>query len=257
MEPINIVISAEYSEFRAFLDDFLFRIYGRHAKKVSARNGRDSSTHLSYTDFGVIFDYKIINVDEGLDIELSYWAEVISDENKENIQTHIKQVVDEIRKKFRSGDFPLGFKNLVIDIRHAEVMENLWVESQKAQKAGAYLSTIIILGSILEGLLLFKIMESPENMKKANQCASSPKDRDTKKVLSFDKWSLADLIVVSHKCGWINEYSYNYSNALRKHRNFVHPFFHLDELFTLPDEPECVMSRNVIESVFKNLVENK
>jgi hypothetical protein len=124
MESIRIIISAEYSEFKTFLNDFLFRLYGRHAKNARVRNDNDFSTHLEYVAFGVIFDYKIMVVKEGLDISFSYWAEVIRDEDKVNIQNHIENVTQEIRGKFRSGNFPLGFKNLILDDEHSKMMED-------------------------------------------------------------------------------------------------------------------------------------
>jgi hypothetical protein len=254
MESVRIVISANYSEFKTFLDDFLFRLYRREAKKAGLRNGNDFSTHLEYNAFGAMFDYKILIVEEGLDITLSFWANVLSDEDKENIQTHIEHVTQEIRNRFRSGNFPLGFKNLILDAGHSKLMEDLWIESEKTQKAKAFLSTIVILGSLLEGLLLYKIKQTPENTEKANRCSSSPKDGKTQKVLSFDKWSLSDMIIVSYKCGWINVYSYNYSESLRKHRNFVHPFQQLEESFTMPDENACELSRTAFKAIFNDLL---
>lgn len=259
MEAVRIIISAEYSEFKTFLNDLLFRIYGRHVKNATARNDSDFSTHLEYIAFGVIFDYKILVVEDGLDIAISYWAEVIYDEEKENIQKHVEHVTREIRNKFRSVGFPLGFKNLILDDEHAKMMEDLWVESEKTQKAKAYLSTIVILGSILEGLLLYKINKTPETLEKAFRSDGSPKEivRGERKVLPISKWALRDMIQVSRECGWINEYSYNYSESLRKHRNFVHPFQQLDEMFSMPDENACELSRTAFRAIFNDLLQNE
>ena len=41
-------------------------------------------------------------MEEGLDITLSCWAEVIRDENYQNIQIHADRVIQEIREKFPS-----------------------------------------------------------------------------------------------------------------------------------------------------------
>jgi hypothetical protein len=258
MEPVRIVISAEYSEFKTFLNDILFRLYGGHVKNATARNDNDLSTHLEYVANGVIFDYKILPINGGLDIIMSYWAEVIHDEDKGNIQKHIEDITEEIKNKFHSVYFPLGFKNLILDDEHSKLMEDLWVESEKTQEAKAYLSTIVILGSILEGLLLYKIKKTPENLKKANRSGSSPKEtvKGKKKVLPISKWTLRDMIQVSRECGWINEYSYNFSESLRKHRNFIHPFQLLDEMFTMPDENACDLSRTAFTAIFNDLLKN-
>jgi hypothetical protein len=47
MESIRIIISAEYSEFKTFLNDFLFRLYGRQAKDARVRNDNESTGILS------------------------------------------------------------------------------------------------------------------------------------------------------------------------------------------------------------------
>jgi hypothetical protein len=102
MEVAKIVISADFSEFKTFLEDFLFKLYGRYEKQARVRNGNDFSTHLEYTAFGVLFDYKINVMEEGLEIILSYWAENIPDENNENIQNHIDHVLKKIEEKFHT-----------------------------------------------------------------------------------------------------------------------------------------------------------
>ncbi len=102
MEIAKIIISAEFSEFKTFLDDFLFKLYGRHEKQARVRNGNDFSTHLEYTAFGVLFDYKIKVVKEELEITLSYWAEKIPDEENKNIQIHIDHVIEKIEDRFHN-----------------------------------------------------------------------------------------------------------------------------------------------------------
>jgi hypothetical protein len=252
-EISRFIITAEFSEFENLLNNMLFKIFGRSAKRVTTRNESDFSTHLEYLVFHTIFDYKVLVVDEGLDIYLSVRNGLLSENDIENVQIHIEQITNEINNKFESAGFPLGFKNLVLDISHSKVMEDLWIESKKTQKAKAYLSTIVLLGSILEGVLYYKITKNSENMAKAGRCTSAPKD-SKQKVLPFDKWSLNDMILVSYKCGWIDEYSYGYSESLRRHRNFIHPFLQLDEMFVMPNEKACEISRAALKGIFDNLL---
>lgn len=251
MEPIKIIISAEYSEFKTFLENYLFKLYKSHAGKPQEYERGGGLFTLQYPFLGSLIVYKILVIEDSLDIEIS--VPVNCDENSE---IHINEIVKEIRKNFPSASFPFRFKNLILNIEHSEIMENLWIESIKTQKAKAHLSTIVLLGSILEGLLFYKITKSSENKKKAGGCKGSPKD-SRKKVLPFEKWTLNDMIVISYKCGWINEYSYNYSDALRKHRNFVHPFLQLEENFSMPDENACDMSRIALKAIFDDLLKTE
>lgn len=253
-EVARFIISAQLSEFENVINNMLFKIFGRLATKATHRTGNDFSTHLEYLLFHTIFDFKISVVKEGLDILLTVRNGVLTEDEKSNVQLHIDQISCEIKENLQPANFPLGFKNLILDEEHSMVMEQLWEESQKAQKAKAYLSTIVILGSILEGLLYHQITKSDENMAKAGGCSSSPKEKG--KVLSFEKWSLNDMIVVSYKCSWVNEFYYGHSDALRKHRNFVHPFLQLNETFMMPNENACELSRVVLKGIFENLLRN-
>lgn len=98
-----------------------------------------------------------------------------------------------------------------------------WREADAAQRAGAPLATIILLGSILEGALLHKV---ESNMAKANAAASAPKETDSSgavKVKRFSQWTLDNLIIVAHEVNWLGKEITDFSIVLRSYRNFVHP----------------------------------
>lgn len=86
------------------------------------------------------------------------------------------------------------FSRLVDDEDVRRILDARWDEAKKCFSAGAYLATIIALGSLLEGVLLSRAMKSPIQAKAA---PAAPK-RD-----QIPDWSLADLIRVAHECGWI------------------------------------------------------
>jgi hypothetical protein len=114
---------------------------------------------------------------------------------------------------------PAAFNNLLQDIKLARILIHRWVESQRTFEAAAYLSTVILLGSILEEVLLAKIKQNP---KEADRAESAPQDRDGK-VLPFADWPLGALITVAHECGWLDGDIDDFSPALRDYRNLVRP----------------------------------
>jgi hypothetical protein len=131
-------------------------------------------------------------------------------------------------------------------------MQERWHESEKTQRAGAYLSTIVLLGSILEGILLYKIKA---NMEQANQSKVAPqKDGKPKE---FSEWTLEKMIAVCHDCGWISKDVRSFSDGLKEYRNFVHPWKQFqNNTLDMPTEKTCKISREIIEIVLDDLWKN-
>lgn len=113
-----------------------------------------------------------------------------------------------------------NFGALVNDVDLVRVLSQRWAEANIAFEGGAYLLTVIALGSILEGVLLAKAQQNPADANRAN---AAPNDRDTGKPLPFGQWSLSDLINVAHECGWLQKQYRDFSHVVRDYRNFVHP----------------------------------
>jgi hypothetical protein len=165
-----------------------------------------------------------------------------------------KKTFDEFNGRYKnektiSSDFPLpDFKTLILELELARILEARWEEAQKTFNAGAYLSTIILLGSILEGLLLAKLKANP---KQANTSTSAPKD-NTGKILLFRNWTLDDMIRVCHEIGWLAEDVRDFSSALRGYRNLVHPNQQMTEgIFPSPNT--CRISWEVVNAAIAHL----
>lgn len=146
---------------------------------------------------------------------------------------------------------PCDFTELIDDTKLAELIAYRWEESARAFDAGAYLSTIILLGSILEGVLLDRVRRSPSE---ANQVSSTPKDKEGK-PLSQDKWSLSDLIAVCYQCGWIRKDRNDFAVVLRDYRNLVHPREQV-KAHVYPDDKTCDVARQVTNAVLRDISES-
>ena len=111
------------------------------------------------------------------------------------------------------------FDQIVEDAKLAQILEQRWLEAIKIYDAEAYLMTVVSLGAILEGVLLAQVKQNP---REASTVAETPKDKSGKPLPS-ERWTLNDLIQVSHACGWIEKGSKEFSFKVREYRNLVHP----------------------------------
>lgn len=112
----------------------------------------------------------------------------------------------------------------------------------------AYLSAVIMAGSLLEGLLLEL---ARINIKIFNESSGSPKDRNGK-VKKLCEWTLAQLIEVSYETKFIGEDVKKYSTALRDFRNYIHPQEQLKYKFH-PDEHTAVIAMQVLKATIADI----
>jgi hypothetical protein len=121
-------------------------------------------------------------------------------------------------------DVPTGqapnFGAAVPDARLSGHLEILWNEADLAYKGGAYLATVVMLGSLLEGVLLAK---AQANQAAAQGATTAPKD-SAARVRALDKWRLVNLIEVASELGWIQKTRADFSDIVRDYRNLVHPW---------------------------------
>lgn len=101
-----------------------------------------------------------------------------------------------------------------------DVIQKRWIESQVCWFAGAHTAAVIMMGSILEALLLARVMASPGD---AGRAAAVPKDR-TGGPLKFPDWKLSHLIDVATELKWLKLDRGRFSHSLRESRNIVHPY---------------------------------
>lgn len=241
MEPIKFAVQSRFSEFKKVYTDFLSDTHNIHGRCYTSSN---IEYRFQHSFNGVLFICKVTVVDNGtLDIEIP-----VPVNPNENSEIHINYIVEEIKGKFFTAKLPVGFKNLISDNGYVSIMEERWRESERTQRAEAWLATIVMLGSILEGILLYKIQNNKEQ---SNRTYKTVKNVSTAKL--YKDWTLDDMINVCHKCGWISRDAKGFSDGVKEYRNFVHPWKQLENNLDMPTEKTCRLSRNVIEDVLDDL----
>jgi len=154
------------------------------------------------------------------------------------------------KKKETSQAYPIpDFSMIIDDSSLNDILGARWKETLKCIESEAYLSGIIIMGSILEGVLLSVIHRNPKD---SNIASSAPKDSQGN-VRKFWDWTLSDMIDVAHELGWIKGDVKQFSHALRDYRNMVHPW-HQRAKGEYPNEDTCKICWPVVVAAINELI---
>ncbi|MBD1833522.1 hypothetical protein H6F61_12740 [Cyanobacteria bacterium FACHB-472] len=248
----------EVQEKRLKMLELIYQATEGNEEKSITREEISQVTSLSERNITGILNYllneNMINCDPVLGIEGLYsniWIEhkgILHIESiLNNKNSPIQQVVN--NQPILNSPYPMpDFTTSVSDAALAAILSNRWEEANKTFQAGAYLSTIILLGSILEALLLDKCQQNQAEAYKAN---SAPKDNQ-KKPVPLHQWKLADLINVAHECKWLTKDVKGYSDTLRSYRNLVHPNEQKKQDIT-PTSHTCKISWEVLHASLNDL----
>ncbi|MFV8345026.1 hypothetical protein [Flavobacterium sp. ZB4P13] len=112
----------------------------------------------------------------------------------EEIKNETTTINEFLNKEFKE----ISLYKLNIDNTVTEILNKRLIEINKSIQNEAPLSVIIMCGSVLEGILLGV---ATSKMREFNQSNSSPKNKETGKVLPFHDWTLSNFIDVSHSIG--------------------------------------------------------
>jgi hypothetical protein len=141
------------------------------------------------------------------------------------------------------------FSKLTTDPIVAANLKMRWEEAQRCIAAKAHLATVLLLGSILEGVLIVMIQANPAE---ANHSSKSPKDTSGK-AKTFREWSLHDCIEVACDCGWLQGDRLRFSHALRESRNLIHPLLQR-MVGEWPNEHTCRICWEVVNAAIADLL---
>jgi hypothetical protein len=167
---------------------------------------------------------------------------VIVNASKTN-RTEIKE--DEFLKQaFDSDVYSLGLEQNV-----CEIIKLRLNEVEKCISNEAPLASILLIGSILEGILLGVALMYPQ---KYNQSQSAPKYKETDRVKMFPEWTLNNLIDVSFDIGILGQDVKKFSHAVRDFRNYIHPYEQMRSRF-FPDKHTALICLQVLKAAISQI----
>lgn len=104
--------------------------------------------------------------------------------------------------------------SFVGDRKLRAVLERDYAETQRAFIAGCWKSAMILCGSMIEAILLDKLLQN-ESVAKSSTKAPSEKD--------LGRWDLARIIDVAVDLGYVAAGVEKMSHSVRDYRNLIHP----------------------------------
>ncbi len=180
---------------------------------------------------------------KNIDIQIEEISEIIL----EDTNTQASAITENF---FLNHEFKIDIKKLNLISPLIDILENRMNEIEKAFKAEAFLSVVLLAGSTLEGILLNIASQHP---KAFNSSEKSPK-RDGK-VKKFEEWSLNNFLEVAHSNNLIEKDTYRFSIELRNFRNYIHPFQQMSENFN-PREQTAKICLQVLKSAISDIEQN-
>ncbi len=127
-------------------------------------------------------------------------------------------------KTLKNQDIPpkavesLGLNHPSIDLELLTMMEKRFTEAQQCIDVSP-LATIVLCGSIIEGLLYAEASRRCEDFNRSN-CA--PKDKEGR-VMRISHWTLENLINVACDVDFFCKNTKDHINYVKTYRNFIHP----------------------------------
>lgn len=137
----------------------------------------------------------------------------------------------EVNKQSLQREFAGSIGSLPIEQKIVPIIESRLAEVDRTFGAKAYLSSVVMCGSILEAVLLGQAEREPE---KFNRSKAAPKTTEGK-IKQFCDWKLADLIDVARELGILRPDAHKFSHYLRDFRNYIHPNQQMQSGF-MPDK---------------------
>ncbi len=177
-------------------------------------------SHIDTFNKYLVFDkWKIIR--NGIEIRFQRLEHVDIDEiTKTGKKTKINEF---LQREY----IDIAVANIGLESVLTSILEKRIKEIEKCFFAEAYLSTILLAGSTLEGLLLGVAIKYPKNFNSSN---ASPKDKSGK-VKPFHDWNLYAFIEVAKELNYIQSDTHQFSHILRDFRNYIHPYQQMSSKF--------------------------
>ncbi len=152
-------------------------------------------------------------------------------------------------EEFLHEEFSIpNIRKLPVEQAVVPIIEGRLDEARKALAASAYLSVVLLCGSVLEAVLLGKAQQEPALF---NRSTASPKSTDGK-VKQFHEWTLAQFIDVATEGGVLKPDVQKFSHGLRDFRNHIHPYEQMISGFT-PDAHTAKVCFQVLKAALASV----
>lgn len=122
-----------------------------------------------------------------------------------------------------SSQFPGISFEFVSETPLQNILESHYQQAKAAFESGSWGGTIVLLGSVAEGLLTWGLSR-PEIRDQAHEYHSQKYKGKSKEGLPIDKWDLSDLIGTAEHLGLIGRTAVQAAWAIKEFRNFIHPY---------------------------------
>ena len=190
----------------------------------------------------LVFDkWKIVRENEK--ITFKKLDEIIIENNEKTSEMSEKEF---LQLSFESSIDRIGLEYLLTEILKTRILE-----AESNTSIGNSLSSIILIGSIMEGILLGVALKYPDAF---NKCNSAPIDNITQKVKKFNNWTLNDFINSAYELRIINEDVKKFSHVVREFRNYIHPYQQLQSQFR-PTKDTALICLQVLKALISQLEE--
>jgi len=151
-----------------------------------------------------------------------------------------------------SSESPPDFSSLIKDDKMRSILLNRWTECIKCIAADAPLSSLVMMGGMLEAILLARINSHPNKQEIINS-KSAPIDKKTSKVFPLQEWTLKNYIDVSHELNWITQSTKDIGEVLRDYRNYIHPYKELSHGIKI-NKPDAELFWQITKSIINQLL---
>ena len=153
---------------------------------------------------------------------------------------------------YNFSESPPNFSLLIKDEKMRSILINRWTECIKCLEADAPLSSLVMMGGMLEAILLARI-NSHTNKAEIINSKSAPIDNKTGKVFPLQVWTLKNYIDVSHELNWITQSTKDIGEVLRDYRNYIHPYKELSHGIII-NKPDAELFWQITKSIINQLL---
>jgi len=151
--------------------------------------------------------------------------------------------------EFLKQTFNIDVDSLGLDASVSEIIKLRLNEVEACISKDASLASVILIGSVLEGILLGIALLYPRQF---NQSSSTPKNNDTGKGKQFYEWTLNNLIDVSSELGVLKQDVKKFSHVVRDFRNYIHPYEQMSSHF-FPDKHTAIICFQVLKAAINQI----